>query len=391
MRRRTLLLGAGALTLSSGLEGCGFLGEQPLQILALQDAIPVQLLDLFRKTNNQKLEIRELKTPAALYASLQSFQDQSAKKSPWRQTPQVPGLASLGDAWLADAVAKQLLRPIDTTRLSNWSNLAAKAPIDWQRSGQIQGQTWGVPFRWGTTAIGYRRDKLKTAITDWADLWQPALKRRLTLPDSPREVIGLVLKHLGASYNTADLNTVSGLQEQLQALQQQVLTYSSDAYLQPLLQADSWAAVGWSADLLRAARQEPELQVVVPRSGTALWIDFWVQPTSSSNSSQTTPNSTSATETTQVESWLNFCLQPDAAARITVFTNGTSPVPIEANTLADSTVGEIAQAVLQPPAIVLQRCEPLLPLSPSTTEQYRQLWQELRTGQKPNPIDSGSK
>lgn len=41
---------------------------------------------------------------------------------------------------------------------------------------------------------------------DWADLWRPELAGRISMVDSPREVIGVVLKHMGASYNTQDIH-----------------------------------------------------------------------------------------------------------------------------------------------------------------------------------------
>ena len=41
---------------------------------------------------------------------------------------------------------------------------------------------------------------------DWADLWRPELAGRISMVDSPREVVGAVLKYMGALYNTNDIN-----------------------------------------------------------------------------------------------------------------------------------------------------------------------------------------
>lgn len=43
-------------------------------------------------------------------------------------------------------------------------------------------------------------------LQDWADLWRPELAGRISMVDSPREVVGAVLKYMGASYNTKDIN-----------------------------------------------------------------------------------------------------------------------------------------------------------------------------------------
>lgn len=42
---------------------------------------------------------------------------------------------------------------------------------------------------------------------DWADLWRPDLAGKIAMVDSPREVIGAVLKYLGASYNTSNIDS----------------------------------------------------------------------------------------------------------------------------------------------------------------------------------------
>ena len=38
-------------------------------------------------------------------------------------------------------------------------------------------------------------------------MWRPELAGKISMVDSPREVIGAVLKHLGSSYNTVDMET----------------------------------------------------------------------------------------------------------------------------------------------------------------------------------------
>lgn len=45
---------------------------------------------------------------------------------------------------------------------------------------------------------------------DWGDLWRPELAGKISMVASPREVVGAVLKYMGASYNTKDLDSVVG-------------------------------------------------------------------------------------------------------------------------------------------------------------------------------------
>lgn len=43
-------------------------------------------------------------------------------------------------------------------------------------------------------------------LQDWGDLWRPELAGKISMVDAPREVVGAVLKYMGASYNTKDID-----------------------------------------------------------------------------------------------------------------------------------------------------------------------------------------
>lgn len=62
---------------------------------------------------------------------------------------------------------------------------------------------------------------------DWADLWRPELAGKISMVDSPREIVGAVLKYMGASYNTHNIDSQvaggkSALQEKLALFAEQV-------------------------------------------------------------------------------------------------------------------------------------------------------------------------
>ncbi|MEO1673309.1 MAG: extracellular solute-binding protein, partial [Cyanobacteria bacterium J06631_2] len=246
---------------------------------------------------------------------------------------------------------------------------------DLDRNGAI----YGAPYRWGSTVIAYRRDKLKSlniTIEDWQDLWQPELRDRISLLDSPREVIGLTLKKLGKSYNTDNLATVSELEAELLALHRQVKLYSSDRYLESLVLGDTWVAVAWSADILSLSQRYPEIEFIIPQSGTSLWADLWVKPQLSQ--AQLVADSGNSGESPRaIAEWINYCWQPETAAQISLFTNGVSPI------LTSSKSSEIPASLqenvfLNSPVLNSDKSEFLLPLTSTTEQQYRDLWLKIR-------------
>ncbi len=360
---RRVFLGKSLTLVTAGsclpfLSGCH--AAPSLRVHVLKGSLPVQLVPLLKAQlpENTQLQLFPVSQLASLFESLK------AQKT-------IPDVITLGDGWLPQAIAAHLIEPLDSTKLSFWSEL----PLSWQtlvqrdRQGKPdpKGEIWGIPYSWGTTAIAYRPDRLQSLgvkPTDWSDLWRPELKGRISLLDHPRAVIGLTLKRLGYSYNQSDLEQIPELLATLQKLHQQVLFYSSEQYLQPLIQGDTWMAVGWSTDILPALSRY-HLKAIIPRSGTALWANLWVQPTQGS-------------QNPAIAAWMNSFLNPEFAVKMAQWSDALSPlIPSkERHTLPPSLVKDQVKFL---EAAVLEASEFLLPLSESTQRVYDQLWQSIRS------------
>lgn len=392
INRRSLLIGAAISSLSMIVEGCTAGQSSSLQIRALQGSIPPQMLNAFRKqAGGVKLEYAADRQLEELFSLLQTWQrsqssNNSQKSSDFALPSWIPflgqsatanpvDLVTLGDHWLSAAIAQGLLAPLGAATAQSGSALSNnpqwKALVTRNEAGKLDanGKVWAVPYRVGTTVIAYRQDIFKQQglqpPTDWADLWRPELKGRISLLDQPREVIGLTLKKLGKSYNTEDLATEPTLEAELRSLNQQAKLYSSTHYLQPLLLDDTWVAVGWSEDVLQSGQRSPNVVAVVPSSGTALWADLWVRPAAK----PTIPPA--------VAEWLTFCLQPAIAQQISLLTWGASPL-LFGKSLADLPTELHRAPALFPDPKIVETSEFLQPLSKATTEQHEKAWKTMR-------------
>lgn len=183
-----------------------------------------------------------------------------------------PDVVGLGLAWVSEARAQQRLSPLPTPL--RWSEL----PAAWRAITQSHGQVDWLPYRWGTTVLAYRRDLLPWQPRDWSDLWRPELRQRVSTVANFRELLGITCKSLGLSINPPLPWPAQELQERLAALHRQVRLYSDQYYIQPLILGDVWVAVGWSSDLIPVSRRYPQITVVTPTSGSAIWADGWVVP-----------------------------------------------------------------------------------------------------------------
>ncbi|MCS6960637.1 MAG: extracellular solute-binding protein [Pseudanabaenaceae cyanobacterium SKYGB_i_bin29] len=328
MKRRYFL--AGLTTL--GITGCRQLSDAyRLNITLLAGAIPNQFLRQFQRQQG----VRLLPKLGNNYAEIAKLMTEGQTET---------NVSSLGDSWLP--LLRDSLQEIDPQSLSNWHLI----PSQWRSVGVIDNKLYGIPYRWGTTVIIYNTRQLQKfnipPLQSWQDLWHPGLKRRISLPDSDREVIGLCLKRRGFSYNQTELVNRTELQADLASLDQQTLTYTSNYYVQSLVQEDTWAAVGWSNDVQEIVKRYPHLKVVNPQEGTALWFDCWAVAK---------PNPLNP-------AWIDYCLQPQQSHLITVLTDGIGV------TDTDHFL----------PTAYLNKCEPILPLPPSVATAYQKIWRELR-------------
>ena len=387
--RRSFIRTAIAASLAQLLFGCSD-SEETAQILFLENSIPLQLIGDFKQEikTKTKVNFKAQTQLIQIFDLLLNLQTENVIKDQRNLISKIfnksvvsPRLITLGDFWLASAIEQNLIQPLAIEDLASWQKL----PTRWQKLGQrdmkgkpsIDGAIWGAPYRWGSTVIAYQSkklDELDLKIEDWQDLWQPKLRDRISLLDSPREIIGLTLKKLGYSYNLDDLESVNNLEAELQKLNQQAKLYSSDRYLEPLILGDTWAAVAWSTDIIPLVQRYPEIKFVIPASGSAFWADMWVQPKTSDNLDlENDPK----INTKFIEEWIDFCWQSKAAKQISLFTNGISPI------LSSWNMAEIPQNLQDSPLLhkygqISQNSEFLLPLAPKTTKQYQDLWLKLR-------------
>ncbi len=389
MNRRSFLTTLTSLALGSGLTSCQDGSQQVLRILALKGSIPSQLLSEFSKSIQPTTARIELVAEAQfkeIITELQEWRKTGKAEAkglkvplvpPTKSPEYIPNLVSIGDAWLATAIGEKSIQPIDPKSLANWNKLESRwhevAQRDDKGISNSNGQIWGVPYRWGTTVILYRRDKfIENNIplpTDWKDLWNPQLNQRISLLDRSREVIGLTLKKLRSSYNTADLSQAKSLKADLAKLHQQVKFYSSDNYLQPLLMGDTWAAVAWSSDAIDLIQKNSNMGAIVPRSGTAIFTDLWVQPTS--------PTKQSIEQTKLTNQWLDYCLQPKVVNQISLLTSSGSPLLTSMNP-SEILPDVRGNLLVLPPKDILDKSEFIYPLSQKSQLEYDRLWQEIR-------------
>ncbi|KAL2901037.1 Spermidine/putrescine-binding periplasmic protein 1 [Bienertia sinuspersici] len=224
---------------------------------------------------------------------------------------------------------------------------------------------------------------------DWNDLWRPELAGRISMVDSPREVIGAVFKYMGASYNTRDISReipggIIAVQQNLALFAKQVLLFDSRNYLKAFSVGDAWVAVGWSSDILPAAKRMSMLQLLFPSLEPVWWADLLYQLQLDAHRWKCLGGRIRG-PSPLMHQWLDFCVQP---ARELPFKQGVFPGALP------STLEGVPTEVLPkgapklptnlisgvPPPEILDKCEFLEPLSEAALSDYKWL---ISTMKKP--------
>ncbi|XWS49407.1 hypothetical protein CRYUN_Cryun12cG0000800 [Craigia yunnanensis] len=349
----------------------------PLSIVALQGSIPPSWPKDFISSQSRRLKFQTKFRPTLedIFAHL-CVPFTKAKGNIGPSSALAADIVTLGDSWLPFAIRKVIIEPITAAEHQDWfKDLGQKWKVYLRRNlnGDIdpQGQIWAAPYRWGTM--------------DWADLWRPELAGRISMVNSPREVVGAVFKYMGASYNTTDIDLqVAGgrnaVQQNLALLARQVQLFDSVHYLRAFSVGDVWVAVGWSSDVLPVVRRMSNVAVIVPKSGASLWADLWVIPAASRFETNHIGGRVRG-PSPLIHQWAEFCLQ---TARAFPFKqgviDGASPSALESAPVKlpeELTKGKpkldtnLVAGV--PPPEILERCEFLEPLSGATLLDYQWL------------------
>ena len=254
-------------------------------------------------------------------------------------------------------VAQGLLRALDFSALPHLSNVDPR----FLGRGHDPGNRYSIPYFWGTTGIAYRKSRVG-AVDSWGALWDERFRGRILMLDDARETLGAALKWKGLSVNTTDPASLALAQRALVAQRPLVRAYNSSNFEDVLLSGDVWLAQGWNGQFARAMAQDGDIQYVVPREGSMLFLDSLAIPRG-------------APHPELAHAFLDYVMEAEVAAEI-------------CRTMQYSTPNRAALALLPPairdnPAIfpsadVVARTEIIEDIGAATV-LYDRLWTEVKT------------
>ncbi len=207
-----------------------------------------------------------------------------------------------------------ILRALDMQYIPNFKHVMQRFQKP-DYDPETDGRKYSVPYQWGTTGIGHRKDIITDSITKYADLWNEKYKGNITMLNDQRDVLGAGLAVLGYTLNTTVQSELDAAVAKLIEQKPLVSAYDSINTKRALV-AGTPLVQGWNGYVLQAYDElgPDKLEYVLPAEMIEVWCDNMAVPKSA-------PNPYAA------HLFIDYVLQPKIAADLVNYTWYSSPVP----------------------------------------------------------------
>lgn len=179
------------------------------------------------------------------------------------------------DYMINKMIQNDLLMELDFDNLPN-----AKANIGSQYWEQARGfdpeNKYSVPYCFGTVGILYNKTMIEEPITSWAQLWDKKYSDDILMQDSVRDAFMVAEKLYGYSMNTLDPDELQTVKDALIAQKPIVQAYVIDQVRDKMIGNEAAIGVIYSGEAIYTQYENPDLEYVIPKEGTNVWIDSWV-------------------------------------------------------------------------------------------------------------------
>ena len=185
---------------------------------------------------------------------------------------------------------------LDHAKLPNLKNLYPEAT----QLTYDPGNTFSVPYAWGTTGLCYRSDLVKAEPSSWNDLLKPSddLKGKVTMLATDRWLLGAGFLAQGFSVNETDPAKLEQTKQLLIEAKKSLLAYDDTTFYSKLVSGEALMVQGWDGWCNYGITENKAIKYTIPKEGSDLWTDTMVVVASSENKDA-------------AYAFINFVLEPD--------------------------------------------------------------------------------
>ena len=268
------------------------------------------------------------------------------------------------DYMIAKMKKEDMLQPLEWDKMPN-----AKNNMDPKYMKAAQnfdpGNKYACPNFCGTVGILYNKTMVKEPVDSWKILWDKKYKGQILMQDSVRDAFMVALAKDGDSINSTDPKELKKAADQLIDQKPLVQAYVVDQVRDKMIGGEAALGVIYSGEVLYTQRENPNLEYVIPKEGSNVWIDGWC----------ITKN---ARHKANAEKWINFLARKDIAVKNFEYVTYTTPNLKAQQLIKDPKIKN--SDVAFPDDATLSRCKTYSYLGQKADIMYNDYWKKVKSG-----------
>ena len=266
------------------------------------------------------------------------------------------------DYMIQRMIENDLLAELNFDNIPNIKNIGQEY---FKQSRQFDSENkYSVPYCWGTVGILYNKTMVDEPIDSWSVLWDEKYKDSILMQDSVRDAFAVALKYKGHSLNSTDLDELEEAKELLIKQKPLVQAYVIDQVRDKMIGNEAAIGVIYSGEAIYTQLENPNLEYVIPKEGSNVWIDSWVIPKNAKHKEN-------------AEDFINFLCRPDIAKMNFDYITYSTPNTAARELIEDPAIRN--SKIAFPDASELERCETFQFLGDKNDAIYNKLWREIKS------------
>lgn len=226
------------------------------------------------------------------------------------------------------------------------------------------GNQYSVPYCWGTVGILYNKTMVDEPVDSWKILFDEKYKGNILMIDSVRDAFMIALNYLGYDSNSTTESELDEARDLLKSQYDLVQAYVIDQVRDKMISEDAALGVIYSGEAIYTKRENENLEYVVPKEGSNVWIDGWVIPKNAQNKEN-------------AEKWINFMCREDIALKNFEYITYSTPNKAARELIEDEDIKN--SEVAFPSEEVLKRCSTFHYLGEEWDTIYMNKWNEVKS------------
>ena len=253
--------------------------------------------------------IKEFEAETGIQVVYETFDSNDAMEAKLKQGGTRYDIVFPSESSITKLVNQNLLQKLDHSKIKGLENISPfllNSPVD-------NGNQYTIPYFWGTVGIMVNTKYIDPeSIQTWSDLWKEDFKNKVLVLDGNREALGMALQSLGYSLNSKNENELHAAEVKLKELKPNVRAVLNEEIKTMMKLEEAPIGMGYSGDAAAVAEENPNVQYILPKDGSAVWTDnFAIAHT--------------AVNVEGAYAFINFMLRPENAARNAAYVGYSTP------------------------------------------------------------------